>query len=134
MDTERELQQTDEEAREEDQSAAEGRDEVSESEERPEPTAEGMDEPVQPLFPDEDLERQRARWKEIQVGFVDEPKQAVEQADALVNDLLERVNAGFADARSRLENQWDRGEDVSTEDLRMALTRYRAFFDRLLAA
>ncbi len=134
MDTERELQQTDEEAREEDQSAAEGRDEVSESEERPEPTAEGMDGPVQPLFPDEDLERQRARWKEIQVGFVDEPKQAVEQADALVNDLLERVNAGFADARSRLENQWDRGEDVSTEDLRMALTRYRAFFDRLLAA
>jgi hypothetical protein len=130
MDTERELQQTDEEPRDE-----EPRDEEpGGAAERPAPTAEAADEPVQPLFADEDLARQRERWKEIQASFVDEPQQAVEQADALVNDLLERVNAGFAEARSRLEGQWARGEDVSTEDLRMALTRYRAFFDRLLAA
>jgi hypothetical protein len=130
MDTERELQQTDEEPRDEEPRV----EEPGGAAERPTPTAEAADEPVQPLLADEDLARQRERWKEIQASFVDEPQQAVEQADALVNDLLERVNAGFAEARSRLEGQWARGEDVSTEDLRMALTRYRAFFDRLLAA
>jgi hypothetical protein len=84
------------------------------------------------LFADDQLSGFRSRWKEIQVGFVDDPRQAVEQADALVSDLVEQLTAGFSEARSRLEDQWTQGEEASTEDLRIALTRYRAFFNRLL--
>ncbi|HSC51893.1 MAG TPA: hypothetical protein VLD16_16640 [Gaiellaceae bacterium] len=74
------------------------------------------------------------RWQEIQTGFVDEPRESVAQADALVADLMQRLAASFSNAREGLEEQWDRGDDVSTEDLRVALKRYRAFFDRLLSA
>jgi hypothetical protein len=88
----------------------------------------------QALFGDDELTGFRGRWDEIQAGFVDEPRQAVEQADALVSDLVERITAGFSEARSGLESQWSQGEAASTEDLRIALTRYRAFFNRLLAA
>jgi hypothetical protein len=84
------------------------------------------------LFADDELSGFRSRWNEIQVGFVDDPPQAVEQADALVSDLVEQLTAGFSEARSRLEDQWTQGEEASTEDLRIALTRYRAFFNRLL--
>ena len=88
----------------------------------------------QALFGEDELTGFRGRWDEIQAGFVDEPRQAVEQADALVSDLVERLTAGFSEARSGLESQWSQGEEASTEDLRVALTRYRAFFNRLLAA
>ncbi len=74
------------------------------------------------------------RWREIQVSFVDEPRESVAQADALVAELMQRLASSFADERGRLEQQWEGGEDVSTEDLRVALTRYRSFFDRLLSA
>jgi len=74
------------------------------------------------------------RWSEIQTGFVDEPRRAVEEADALVADLMQRLAESFSRERQALEGQWDRGDDVSTEDLRVALQRYRSFFDRLLAA
>jgi hypothetical protein len=74
------------------------------------------------------------RWQKIQASFVDEPRESVQQADALVSDLMERLTAGFTQERERLEAQWDRGDDVSTEDLRVALRRYRSFFDRLLSA
>jgi len=86
-----------------------------------------------PLFPGEELEGLRARWKEIQTAFVDEPRKAVEQADGLVASAMKRLAEVFADERSRLEQQWDRGDNVSTEALRVALQRYRAFFDRLLS-
>lgn len=86
------------------------------------------------LLPEAETERFTRRWQEIQASFVDEPRASVEQADALVADLMQRLAAGFSDERERLEGQWDRGDDVSTEDLRVALTRYRSFFDRLLAA
>jgi hypothetical protein len=76
----------------------------------------------------------RSRWEEIQAGFVDRPRESVEQADALVEELLQRLTAGFTQQRSRLEAQWEGGEEVSTEQLRVALTRYRSFFNRLLAA
>jgi hypothetical protein len=75
-----------------------------------------------------------SRWREIQVEFVDRPRESVEQADALVAELMQRLATGFAAERGRLERQWDGGDDVSTEDLRLALTRYRSFFDRLLSA
>ena len=86
------------------------------------------------LFADDELSGFRSRWDEIQSGFVDEPREAVEKADALVADVVDRLTTGFSAARSSLEEQWAKGEDASTEDLRVVLTRYRSFFERLLAA
>ena len=87
-----------------------------------------------PLFPQSDITELRVRWNDVQSGFVDEPRQAVEEADKLVAMVLQRLTDGFAHERAGLEKQWDRGDNVSTEDLRVALQRYRSFFDRLLAA
>jgi hypothetical protein len=80
-----------------------------------------------------DSEGFQSRWEEIQVRFVDEPRGAVEDADALVATVMQRLAEGFAQERERLESQWGRGEDISTEDLRVALQRYRSFFQRLLS-
>lgn len=88
----------------------------------------------EPLLPLDQTERFTSRWQEIQADFVDQPRQSVEQADTLVADLMQRLAASFSNERERLEGQWDRDGDVSTEDLRVALTRYRSFFDRLLSA
>jgi len=85
------------------------------------------------LLPEGEPERLRNRWSEIQSTFVDSPRQAVERADALVADVMKRMAEIFANERATLEQQWDRGDKVTTEDLRVALQRYRAFFDRLLA-
>ena len=76
----------------------------------------------------------RSRWDDIQAVFVDDPADCVHKADTLVAEVVEQVTAGFSEARSRLEAQWARGEQASTEDLRLALQRYREFFQRLLAA
>lgn len=86
-----------------------------------------------PLFPSDRVEGLRSRWQEVQAGFVDEPRRAVEQADELVAGAMKTLAETFASERANLERQWDRGEDISTEDLRVALQRYRAFFGRLLA-
>jgi hypothetical protein len=91
-------------------------------------------EALEPLLPPDQAERFGSRWQEIQGQFVDEPRKAVEDADALVADLMQRIAAGFTKEREQLEAQWDSGDDVSTEDLRVALTYYRSFFERLLAA
>lgn len=91
------------------------------------------DENSAPLFPNNELEGLRSRWSEIQTAFVDEPRKAVEQADNLVASAMKRLAEVFADERSKLEKQWDRGDSVSTEDLRIALQRYRTFFQRLLS-
>jgi hypothetical protein len=96
-------------------------------------TADVGDESPELLPRDENAEFQR-RWEEIQTGFVDEPRQTVEQADELVAHVMKRLAEGFATERENLEGQWGRGEDVSTEDLRIALQRYRSFFQRLLSA
>ena len=86
-----------------------------------------------PLFPAGEATSFRARWIEAQTSFVDEPRHAVEQADGLVAEMMQRLASVFADERSKLEQQWSRGDDISTEDLRVALQRYRSFFDRLLS-
>lgn len=86
-----------------------------------------------PLFPEDELRGLRSHWDRVQSSFVDEPRAAVEQADSLVADMFARISAQFASERKRLEKQWDRGEDIDTEELRQALKGYRAFFDRLLA-
>jgi hypothetical protein len=92
-------------------------------------------ETTEPLLPAEQSDRFEQRWHEIQASFVDEPRQAVEQADTLVAELMQELASGFSETRSRLEAQWDNeGDNASTEDLRVALTRYRSFFNRLLTA
>jgi len=85
-----------------------------------------------PLFGGNESETFRSRWSEIQTGFVDEPRRAVENADGLVAEVVQRLVQTFSDERNRLEKQWGQGDDVSTEDLRIALQRYRSFFERLL--
>ncbi|HZP23254.1 MAG TPA: hypothetical protein VFB04_07395 [Terriglobales bacterium] len=91
-------------------------------------------EPVTPLFSDSDVGDLRSRWSNVQTGFVDEPRRAVEEADKLVAAVMQRLAEGFANERATLEKAWDRGDNISTEDLRVALRRYRSFFDRLLNA
>lgn len=86
-----------------------------------------------PLFPSNELQGLRTRWSDVQAAFVDEPRKAVEQADGLVASAMKRLAEVFAEERSKLEQQWDRGDNVSTEDLRLALQRYRSFFHRLLS-
>jgi hypothetical protein len=85
-----------------------------------------------PLFSESEMGEFRSRWSNIQTGFVDEPRRTVEDADKLVASVMQRLAEGFANERSGLEKQWDQGDNVSTEDLRVALQRYRSFFDRLL--
>lgn len=87
-----------------------------------------------PLFSETDVNDLRGRWSNVQSDFVDEPRRAVEHADKLVATVMQRLAEGFAAERSNLEKQWARGDNVSTEDLRVALQRYRSFFDRLLNA
>ncbi|MFL6274429.1 MAG: hypothetical protein ACJ74G_04395 [Blastocatellia bacterium] len=86
-----------------------------------------------PLFNQGEAEDFRTRWGRIQTGFVDEPRRAVEQADELVATAMKRLAEMFADERANLEREWAKGEEVSTEDLRVALQQYRSFFDRLLS-
>jgi hypothetical protein len=93
--------------------------------------AAAVSEPM-PLFSESEMGDFRSQWSKIQTGFVDEPRRTVEDADKLVAAVMQRLAEGFANERSGLEKQWDRGDNVSTEDLRLALQRYRSFFDRLL--
>jgi hypothetical protein len=97
------------------------------------PSADHEASTAETLFAGDDVADLRSRWAGVQAAFVDNPKECVQKADHLVSDLVEQLTAGFAQARSRLEEQWSRGQDASTEDLRMALMHYREFFDRLLA-
>ena len=86
-----------------------------------------------PLLPANDIQSLRSQWTDIQAGFVDRPRESVEEADALVANVMQRLAETFANERSKLEGQWSRGDNVSTEDLRVALQRYRSFFHRLLS-
>lgn len=85
------------------------------------------------LLPGDVVQDLRSRWSNVQAGFVDEPQAAVRQADELVAVAMKRLAEGFTEQRNTLEHQWSGGKDVSTEDLRVALRKYRAFFERLLA-
>ena len=91
-------------------------------------------EPRASLLEDGELQSITMRWKDIQAEFVDEPTTAVQEADALVAELMQRLAAMFATERAELEDRWAGGNQVSTEDLRQGLRRYRSFFERLLAA
>ena len=82
----------------------------------------------------EDSDGYRRRWETIQSAFVDEPRRAVEQADALVAEVIRTLADSFSNEQQRLEGQWSSGDNVSTDDLRIALQRYRSFFQRLLTS
>lgn len=84
------------------------------------------------FLPPDRMEEFRERWDDIQAGFVDDPRNSVQKAHGLVSSLVNDLNEVFTRERSGLESQWNRGEDADTEDLRVALRRYRAFFNRLL--
>ena len=100
---------------------------------QPTATKSSVHEGHEALFPNADSEDFRRRWTDIQAGFVDEPKPSVEKADQLVASVIQKLTQVFADERSKLERDWSKGEEASTEDLRQALRRYRSFFDRLLS-
>jgi len=89
---------------------------------------------VTPLLSNEDAGRYREQWTSVQGEFVDEPRAAVQQADALVADLMQRLAEQFSRTREGLESRWEGDSEVSTEDLRLALQQYRSFFERLLEA
>src|SRR5262249_39306916 len=85
------------------------------------------------MFEKEETDDFRSRWQRIQIDFIDDPRKSVQLADELVAGTMKRLAQIFAQERERLEQEWDRGDDVSTEDLRLAFQRYRSFFDRLLS-
>jgi hypothetical protein len=91
------------------------------------------DEEVSELFADAECHALWKRWDDIQAGFVDEPRRAVQDADSLVAETMQQLANTFARERGNLEQQWGRGDNVSTEDLRIAFRRYRSFFKRLLS-
>jgi hypothetical protein len=93
----------------------------------------GPDEPLAPLFPPDKASELRDNWNHLQAEFVDDPRRTVKQADELVARVMKDLAANFAEERSRLESQWSRGDQVSTEELRLALRRYRSFFERFLS-
>lgn len=95
----------------------------------PSPTDDGLDEDL-PLFAD--IDELTSRWTEVQATFVDDPRQSIAEADALVSDVMQRVTQRLAQQRDHLEASWHQGHEASTEDLRVALQHYRTFFHRLL--
>ena len=106
------------------------RDPVTGREEFSRPSAEAVERTM--LFRPDEAGQFRTRWTDVQGAFVDSPRSAVERADSLVAETMKRLAEMFSEERAKLEAQWDRGDNVTTEDLRVALQRYRAFFDRLL--
>ncbi|MFE4461590.1 hypothetical protein ACFROC_29920 [Nocardia tengchongensis] len=86
-----------------------------------------------PLLDQHDLDRFHTQWRELQGAFVDSPQEAVTKADSLVTEALERLTASLSQRKQKLDDQWSRGEDGDTEELRMVLRGYREYLDRLLA-
>lgn len=117
-------------AREDDAAAREPR---SEAADRPPESREARDETLAPLFAPEAAGGFRSRWDEVQSAFVDDPRKAVRDADELVAQVMKSLAETFANERSRLEGELQQTDKGSTENLRLALQRYRSFFQRLLS-
>jgi sRNA-binding protein len=83
-------------------------------------------------FPPERISEFRTRWSRVQELFVEDPRRSLEQAGANVQDVIRELGASFARERSDLERRMAGGDSVSTEELRVALRRYKSFFDRIL--
>lgn len=95
------------------------------------PSKKIADEFVFPLDEDK-ADEFRSHWRKIQTGFVDNPRNSVEKADELVENVMNSITEAFGKERAYLEDQWNQGANASTEDLRLAIKRYRSFFNRLL--
>ncbi|MGW7712631.1 hypothetical protein [Streptomyces sp. NPDC054771] len=108
------------------------RDESAQNAGSPQDTGSAQSTGSAPLIGPQETEDLRARWQRIQQEFVDDPQQSVLAADGLVAEVMQLLATTFADHKQGLEGQWHRGEEVATEDLRLALRQYRSFFDRLL--
>jgi hypothetical protein len=93
-----------------------------------------MSDDVGPLLGTDETQQFRSRWSAIQGRFVDQPRQSVQQADALVAELMMQLEQTFQRERVSLESQLDKADRISTEELRLALRRYRSFFERLLSS
>jgi hypothetical protein len=85
------------------------------------------------LFSRDEADDLRRRWDSIQGRFVDDPRDAVAEADSLVSEVIDHITDQFDAERSRLEARWNEGDNVSTEDLRRTVQRYRSFFHHLLS-
>ena len=118
------VEDTDEEWQSNDQTAEERLDENAPNHNEPD---------LAPLFNNNVAEQFRAKWLEIQTLFVDNPTTSVEEASELVTQVIEKITDTFAEKQITLENQLKQADKISTEDLRLALKRYRSFFNRLLA-
>ncbi len=95
-------------------------------------TTEAIEGETTQLLTGEEIDKLRSRWDTIQIEFVDEPRPTVQQADELVAEVNKRIAQMLSERQASLQEQWVHDEDVSTEDLRIALQRYRLFFNRLL--
>ena len=93
----------------------------------------GEDEQLAPLFLPDVAKDFHSRWYAVQISFVDDPRQAVRQADELVAQVMKSLEETFSNERARLEGQVEQTDKASTENLRVALRRYRSFFERLLS-
>ncbi|GHF55610.1 hypothetical protein FHX82_002287 [Amycolatopsis bartoniae] len=98
---------------------------------RAEESSRAVEDRVQ-LFGQDEVEQFRGRWQSLQTAFVDDPRSTVQEADQLVAEVMQALAATFAEHKRELETQWQQGEEVATEDLRLALQRYRTFFNELL--
>lgn len=96
-------------------------------------TAQPQPQAPQSVLPKQETDQLRERWNIIQTAFIDEPRRSVKDADALVASATKQITDAFANQRSQLEKQWSRGDQVSTEELRLTLQQYRSFFSRLLS-
>lgn len=85
------------------------------------------------LLDSSDRNNYQRRWDDIQVRFIDEPRQSVREADDLVSDVTGQIATRFSNARKDMEQRWEDGNDPTTEELRRAVQRYRDFFQRLVA-
>jgi hypothetical protein len=133
-DARREEARRDDEARERmaDRQRVEDRERMDDHRQRRDDLATADDRPMA-IFAGGEADGYRTQWDAIQTGFVDEPRKAVQEADELVAVVIGRLSDVFAAERTSLENQWGKGDEASTEDLRLALRKYRSFFERLLS-
>ena len=108
--------------------------EVPEDQPQSPPATGNGDEGSIELFDQDEIERFRVEWREIQARFVDDPREAVQGADHLVAEVMQSLATTFNEHKHELEGQWQHGSDAETEDLRQALRHYRTFFNQLLPA
>ena len=87
----------------------------------------------QTLLAEREASGLRSEWDTVMASFIDDPRTAVEDADKLVSEAIQRVTQVFTEERSKLGQKWSDSKDASTEDLRHSLQDYRALFSRLLS-